>query len=135
MKKEMEGEQRHRRFSMQKQVRDSSYQLLITPTTSTGQEANPLESAADELVQPMHGSTAESSSAMANTGAFLLDPDATPDLQPISGDHALQLDTTGSGFDESALDGLGMGGDLPIFDMDIQNWPTWLTDNSPNYSA
>jgi hypothetical protein len=58
-----------------------------------------------------------------------------PNLQPISGDHALQLDTAGSGFDESALDGLGMGGDLPIFDMDTQNWPTWLTDNSPNYSA
>lgn len=130
MKKEMEGEQRHRRFSMQKRVRDSSYQLLITPTASA-----PLESSVDELVQPMPGSAAESSSAMAKAGAFLLDPDATPDLQQMSGNHALQLDTAGSGFDQSALDGLGMGDDLPIFDMDIQNWPAWLTDNSPNCST
>lgn len=133
MKKEIEGEQRHRRFSMQKQVRDSSYQLLITPPTLTGRGANPFESSVDELVQPIAGSAAESSSTMSNAGTFLGGADVAPGLQPISENHALQLDTARSGFDESALDGLGMGGDLPIFDMDIQNWPTWLTDNSPNY--
>jgi hypothetical protein len=136
MRKEMEGEQRLWRRSTPKDVQDSSYRLLIGPSTSQAgvDMATPSSHSSDEVFPQQTSSSVQLPTSTSNAidrslrngliGPPVLNMaamDRSQNPTPIGLDGGIEL------FYDSA--------NANIFDLDFQNWPAWLTDsNSPQYT-
>ncbi|KAF7128673.1 hypothetical protein CNMCM5793_003524 [Aspergillus hiratsukae] len=119
MKKEMAGEQRSWRRSIPKDVKDSSYNLLIGPSSSQPDDHS-------HSMSPPHQLPPLPENPL--PGDFIVPPAPNDAHEPALNPAAVGLD----GGIELFYDNYNAN----IFDLDIQNWPTWLTDsNSPQYSA
>lgn len=168
VKKAIEGDRRARRYSNQKQLRDSSAQLLIVPAPTTGTAVPDVEPASPDGMQEddQTGGNASDTSPVPLPGhsppslppADALQPPppsalSTLGLDSVSevGSEAAPGSVTSSidsflpmafGVDPTSEGGVGAGMselmsgalDPHLFDMDIQNWPSWLTNqDSPQY--
>lgn len=136
VKREMGNNRRAMRYSSQKQLRDSSMELLFSPTrcelnpvSPTARDSFGLVSEAGRVVLPSNQDDNITPSAQASCLPNLMDGTAIPELGPL-------VDTTPS--DHQSMDFSETFAALPqfnIFDMDIQNWPSWLTaENSPDFT-
>jgi hypothetical protein len=130
MKKEMEGEQSLWRRSTPKDVQDSSYRLLIGPSSNQGgvDRTTPSSRGGDETSglqltppAPISASNAIETNGLIGSAAMNIPPsDPTQSYSGLGLDGGIELFCDNN--------------NASIFDLDIQNWPAWLTDsNSPQY--
>lgn len=129
MKKEMEGERRLWRRSTPKDVQDSSYHLLIGPSSTQGgiNVTTPPSRRGDEASGLQFSPSAQLS--VSNVIGNMLNNELT-------GSDAMNSSPSDPAQNYS---GLSLEGDIAlfhdnnnanIFDLDIQNWPAWLTDSN-----
>jgi len=152
VKKEMNADRPPRRYSNHKQLRDSSSQLLISSPAGTRAEFNPFSPTIQELGRsagniPEVSPLLTTSISPENTYAYASNSHAYALPALASNPQEPQVPVSTSAVDPSLDTNIrnGFGNDLSgsifgtqeldIFDMDVQNWPSWLTDqHSPDFT-